>query len=498
MSMTKPDCRERMPYYDDPFPVEAVECGEYTVDQVLCEDYVRVICSDKKIIQIRSDIISFIDTIMVLSRPNVRPADNLAECIHLVEPLASSDRVKIFCDWFNTHLKFENENASDYIREEYDRYHFLLNKKGKKKYLKLKDTLKVRSTELFTPNEKIDFECKMKKIQNKDVSTFTPDELNNTFNTVIMDEIKNILDPFTEVKRQTKYHRTLDELCKLVSVSTFLGLKFKNITPWHTRTDESIKENEKNLCFLYPCSQFGYFNIPQRIFCETSFELLLFHIVNHQIAIANTNTSVDLSPEWKVKCNSDIDSTSKLTCNTSTKNDLYNIILIYNYFQRKLYPTQTDTSKPVLLPQNHASLSFNINNNSTLQLFYKFYCLSKNKDNLDKELKQKSEITDDIYSFYRMFESQDYQQILDFQSYPKILNYLLTILAYNSSEGKSQRDYRIAYMDNPDPQKKYKDGVSGELLTTLKQYDDPHISGPPPYKQYGGPLDKGLIEHFMP
>ena len=174
---------------------------------------------------------------------------------------------------------------------------------------------------------------------------------------------------------------------------------------------------------------------------------------------------------------------------------MYNIILIYNYFQRKLDQHQKNTSELVLLPQNHTSLSFNIENNSTLQLFYKFYCLSKDKKNLDDELKQNPEITDDIYSFYNMFKTEYKFKILDYEYYPKILNYLLTILAYNSSEGKSQRDYRIAYMDNPDPQKKYNDGVSGVLLTTLKQYNDPHT---PEYQQYGGPLDKGLIEHFMP
>jgi hypothetical protein len=497
--MSKPDCSGLKLYYDDPFPEDVGQ--DVTWDEVVCDSYVRVMCADKKIIQIRDIFASMSQLFDVLSSSRSEPA----ECIHMTSALATSDRIKIICDWLDKHSNFEARNELDYIREEYDRYHFLLNEKGKKKYLTLKDILKVGSNVLSTPtlkpNKKIDFECKMKKIRNKDVSTFTPDELNNTFNTVIMDEIKNILDPFAEVKRSNKYHRKIDELCQLVSVSKFLELHpFK----WHQITGESIRNNEINLLSFYPCSQFGYFNIPQRIFCESSFEILLFHIVNYQIA--NMNSSADLSLMWKTKCQLKIDAAPKITCNTSTKNDLYNIILIYNYFQEKLTPSQKMSFKPVLLPQNHASLSFNINNNSTLLLFYKFYCLNLNNDEFLYEFQVNNIdqlIANDIIHFYNLFSPPPtHERVVLNQArtfkFPFVLNCLLIILAYNSSEGKNQRDYRIAYMDNPDPKKKYVNGVNGELLKVMFEYEDPDIRGPPKYIQVGGPLDKDLIEHWMP
>lgn len=495
--MSKPDCSGLKLYYDDPFPEDAGQ-GD-TWDQVVCDSYVRVMCADKKIIQIRDIFASMSQLFDVLSIG--RSPSEPAECIHMASASATSDRIKIICDWFDTHSNFEARGELDHIREEYDRYHFLLNEKGKKKYLVLKDILKVGATVLsnpaLKPNKKIDFECKMKKIQNKDVSTFTPDELNNTFNTVIMDEIKNILNPF-EV-RSNKYHRKIDELCQLVAVSKFLEL---HPTDWHQKTAKSIRNNEENLLSLYPCSQFGYFNIPQRIFCESSFEILLYHIVNYQIA--NMNSSADLSFTWKTNCKTAIDAAPKTTCNTSTKNDLYNIILIYNYFQEKLTLPQKKSFKPVLLPQNHASLSFNINNNSTLLLFYKFYCLNLKNNELENEFKVNAidqQIVNDINSFYNLFSSPPSENPLTQArtfKFPFVLNCLLIILAYNSSEGKNQRDYRIAYMDNPDPKKKYVNGVNGELLKETFVYEDPDIKGPPKYMQVGGPLDKDLIEHFMP
>lgn len=495
--MSKPDCSEQKPYYDDPFPEKAGK-GD-TWDTVVCENYFRVVCADKKKIQIRSDFTNMSQVFDVLT--SARDRGELAECIHMVSALATSDRIKIICDWLGAHSDFEKRNDSDQVREEYDRHHFLLNKKGEKKYLALKNILSKGSKVLSDPNLKLkkknDFECKMKKIINKDVSKFTPDELNNTFNIVIMDEIKNILDPFAEVNRSIKYHRKIDELCQLFSVSKFLEL---HLIDWHERTVVRIRENEANLLSLYPCSQFGYFNIPQRIFCESSLEILLYHIVNYHIA--NNNSKADLSSSFKIKFKSDIDVAPKLTCNTSTKNDLYNIILIYNYFQRKLTSEHKHALLPVLLPQNHASLSLNINNNSTLLLFYKFYCLNLNKDEFKYEVEVNEIdqlIANDIDLLYCLFSPAKHEPYIFNEArtfkYPFVLKCLLTILAYNSSEGKNQRDYRIAYMDNPDPVKKYKNSVNGPLLTEMITYPDKHVPG---YTQVGGPLNKDLIEHWMP
>jgi hypothetical protein len=139
MSIAKPDCREKKYYYDDPFPEEVVQSGDYTYDQVLCEDYVRVFCKDEKIIQVRQDIILSSQLLDVLQ--GARNPLNLAECIYLANDLATSERIKIILDWLDRNLDFETRGESDHIREEYDQYYFLLNKKGKKRYNQLKQTL---------------------------------------------------------------------------------------------------------------------------------------------------------------------------------------------------------------------------------------------------------------------------------------------------------------------------------------------------------------------
>jgi hypothetical protein len=483
------DCSDNKPYYDDPYHEDAQD--------VVCENYVRVVCKDR-IIQIRYDIIMQSQLFDVLQ--GGIPAENLSECIHVAFKLGTSKRIKIICDWLGKHLDFEASGTPGSIREEYDRYHFLLNSHGKAMIYQLKDDLSKGIDVLFQDhNKKNEYESKMVKI-NINVLTLTKDEQNNIFKTVIMNEIKNILDPFAEVARPIKYHRKFKELCRLVAVSKFLELHpFK----WHTDTGIKINENENMLNQLYPCSQFGYLNIPQRIFCETSLEILLYHIINY--LIANSNSRIDLSRDWKDNCLVGMQISPQLqTCNTSTKNDLYNIIISYNYFANMYFDRKIVGDISLFLPQNHASLSFNINNNSALLLFHKIHSLTTPPKYLTYFLdsyNQDCQMKEDITDFNSLFNQQDVSiniPILKHAEYQFAIKCLLILLAYNSSEGKNQRDYRIAYMDNPDPAKKYINGVSGALLTTLKQYDDPHIPGPPPYQQYGGPLDKSLIKHFMP
>ena len=103
----KQDCSENKPYYDDPFPEYAGESGIYTVDQVLCNNYVRVKCKDNIIIQIRIEILAGSQLLNLLQE--ARSPANLAECIHIAEDLGTSKRIKLFCDWINTHLNFDKK-----------------------------------------------------------------------------------------------------------------------------------------------------------------------------------------------------------------------------------------------------------------------------------------------------------------------------------------------------------------------------------------------------
>jgi hypothetical protein len=497
----KPDCSKKNPYYVDHYPEEAGELGSgLDPSEVVCDDYVRVMCWEKSAcLQIREDIIRQSQVMEFLA--SGRPAENLAECIHLQNSFATLDRMKIICDWLATHIEFESRDASHYDREEFDRCYFLLNVKGKKMYKQLKDILKVGpstlSDPLFKPKKKNYFEDKMKKIKNKDLSTFTPDELNDTFNIVIKDEIKNILDPFAEVTRHKKYHRSLEELCPLYTLSVFLEL---HPTYWHTEIEKKILENETNLSWLYPCSQFEYLNIKQRIFCETSSEILIYHIINNLIAkpIIKTELSHVLKAEFMEKIKSKIENPDVIG-KTSTKNDLYNIILIYNNYVKNYWKPNWGVSLEntlAHLPLNYKSLSFNVHNNHILNLFFTFDCLINYHENYKKnECNFKSDANDDIKRFCVMFNCKPFPRKFKDNFIIKIYSYLLTILAYNSSEGKNQRDYRIAYMDNPDPVKKYKNGVSGELRTENFDYPDSYDHS---YTQHGGPLNKDLIEHFMP
>jgi hypothetical protein len=418
---------------------------------------------------------------------------NLAECIYMANNHATSKRIKLICDWISAHLKFNEElrgdarllNDIDYItkderstfkkREDFDRTHFLLNEKGKKMYNQLKDILKVGpsilSDPLFKPKKKNYFEDKMKKINNKELSAFTQDELSNTFNIVIMDEIKNILDPFAEVTRHKKYHTSIDELCSLYDVTKFLEI---HPFEWHIKMGILHNQNEKNLLSLYPVSQFEYFNIPQKIYPETCPEIILYHIVNNTCAKINSEQVNDEEDTYSM-----LDYLKKIYSgkyldfikfsNTNTNKDLFDIILLHNFWINNIIssndPYLSNYLKP--WPKNYSSLFINY------------------RQNLEQNRKRK------IFSTLRKLA-----ECYKFESL-KMYEYILIILAYHSSEGQNQRSYREAFMDNPDPRKQCEDGVLDKIITNFNQkfgqYKDEYGE-----VQYSGFIEKIFIEHYMP
>ena len=85
------------PYYDDAH-------GEN--DTGVCRDgYVRVMCNGS-ILQIREDVVNQSQCMNFLA--SARPADNLSECIHMANPLATVENVKVICDWIANHIEFAN------------------------------------------------------------------------------------------------------------------------------------------------------------------------------------------------------------------------------------------------------------------------------------------------------------------------------------------------------------------------------------------------------
>jgi hypothetical protein len=83
------------PYYDDAH-------GEN--DQNVCrEGYVRVMCNGR-ILQIRENVVNQSQCMNFLA--SARPADNLSECIHMANPLATVENVKVICDWIAAHIEF--------------------------------------------------------------------------------------------------------------------------------------------------------------------------------------------------------------------------------------------------------------------------------------------------------------------------------------------------------------------------------------------------------
>lgn len=110
------------PYYDDLEGEDAQNCRE---------GYVRVMCNGR-ILQIREDVLNQSQLMNFLA--TARPADNLSECIHIVNDLASVKTMEVICDWIAKHIDFESRAASNEERGSFDQTFFLLNAAGHAAY----------------------------------------------------------------------------------------------------------------------------------------------------------------------------------------------------------------------------------------------------------------------------------------------------------------------------------------------------------------------------
>ena len=64
--------------------------------------YVRVMCCERSAcLQIREDIVQQSQVMSFLA--SARDPSNSSECIHMANPLASADNMKIVCEWLSKH-----------------------------------------------------------------------------------------------------------------------------------------------------------------------------------------------------------------------------------------------------------------------------------------------------------------------------------------------------------------------------------------------------------
>ena len=113
------------PYYIDTHP-------EYAID-VVRAGYVRVMCWQRSAcLQIREDIINLSQVMNFLA--SARDADNLSECIHMANELATADTIMIICDWLAKHIEFQGRDAPAEERRAFDQRFFLLNPAGHAAY----------------------------------------------------------------------------------------------------------------------------------------------------------------------------------------------------------------------------------------------------------------------------------------------------------------------------------------------------------------------------
>jgi hypothetical protein len=233
------------PYYDDLEGEDAQNCRE---------GYVRVMCNGR-ILQIREDIINQSQLMNFLA--TARPADNLSECIHIANELASVETMKVICDWIAKHIDFASRAASDEDRRSFDQSFFLLNAAGHAAY-----------AAAATDAEKAE----------------------------ILDSRKDWLrwrvdDPANEDPKRAKFqgekpvpawqrkepvldrrHRTYEEIQHIMFVANFLEL---HPSDWHKAF--ALKENER--IASQPPGPFQEYGLdPADKFAETAMELCCHHL----------------------------------------------------------------------------------------------------------------------------------------------------------------------------------------------------------------------------
>ncbi len=233
------------PYYDDLEAEDAQNCRE---------GYVRVMCNGR-ILQIREDVINQSQLMNFLA--TARPADNLSECIHIANELASVETMKIVCDWIAKHIDFASRAASDQDRRSFDERFFMLNAAGHAAYdaaatdAEKAEILDSRKDWLrWRVDDPSNEDPKRKKFQGE--------------------------KPVPAWKRsdavQERRHRTYEEIQHIMFVANFLEL---HPSDWHKAF--ALKENER--IAAQPPGPFQEYGLdPADKFAETAMELCCHHL----------------------------------------------------------------------------------------------------------------------------------------------------------------------------------------------------------------------------
>lgn len=541
--MFKPNCIDNKPYYDDPFYADYVHDKllsgeEINIEDVLCNGYIRVACMKEGInenpkwntffdinnktdmLQIQENLIYNSNTLKFLAeaRPNIfgilngKAEAGSAEYIFLANKFCTRKNVKIIIDYLYQHQIFEEiygkntrinrDNDYDIVEsipnpkykheiEEFDRYYFLLNDRGRKKFEKLNKGLRDGFLTLKEGKLKQFIESEIQRNSNMSWREFSPEKLNNIVKDILNDTKNSILDPYAEAVRSKKYFRDREELEDLLACALFLEIKPLD---WHLaimRCKETNPiENDYRLLKAYPAyCQFSFFDIKQRIFLISIYEIILFAFAKSIIATTKyTKNSLQSNIIEKYECIKKKLIKEEKIANTNVGKKFYNIIMANNLklqnfitdFESRYYSLKkTNVYEQIIkLPKNYDEPSMRINND-----FYFHYF-----NEIDKILPkiiltgQYLHGRENIYSYYT-----------------KMIQFLLVLLAYRTTEGDDVKSYRLAFMDNPNPNKKYINGDITREVTVDTPYEDlEYIDVHYDRIQYRAYINQELIEHFFP
>jgi hypothetical protein len=249
-------------------------------------------------------------------------------------------------------------------------------------------------------------------------------------------------------------------------------------------------ENDYRLFEAYPAGcQFSYFDIKQRIFLNSVYEIILFAIANSIIATTNpTQNSLQTSNIEGYECIKKKLIKEGKIANTNVSKKFYNIIMANNLklqnfitdFESKYYSLrETNVYNGIIkLPKNHDEPTMHINNDYYFTFFNEIDKILPKIINKGPYLHGR----ENIYSYYT-----------------KMIEFLLILLAYRTPEGNDAKSYRIAFMDNPDPNKKYIEGDVTREVTVDTPYEDLQYRDANYEKiQYRAYINQELIEHFFP
>jgi hypothetical protein len=235
------------PYYVDTHPEDATD--------VCRPGYVRVMCwQSSACLQIREDIVNQSQVMNFLA--GARPADNLSECIHMANQLATADVLKVICEWLAKHIEFAQRDEAPAVRRAFDQSFFLLNAAGHAAYAAAAND---QAKADILDSRKDWLRWRQDDPENEDPKRPSHGGVRTP--------------PFQRTGPvEERLHRTYEEIQHIMFVANFLEL---HPTDWH-RTF-AISENER-LASLPPGPFQEYGLDPADKFAETVMELCCHHL----------------------------------------------------------------------------------------------------------------------------------------------------------------------------------------------------------------------------